>query len=282
MGAAVRGGLSRWGLQLMAGWLAFSLASGVFWAVHLRGLVGQSALANYWGELLTARDLWELAANGGMRQHWTGPWVPLAAGLALLWFLWAGWRLQADAIGRPARLGPWFWGLVDALVIGAGPLALLAGLLALGCARLGATGIPVLGWLGWVLGGLVRLAFFSALFVQWWLCRLDRAVQPAGPCLGSWGRLAGHLGLSFRRFWRFPAQWLTLILGGVVLRTGLTLLALGLSWRMGGGTLPKVWACLVLQLAVVAVNAWLLGWFLRLGALFLDHEATVRVSGGVQ
>jgi len=143
-------------------------------------------------------------------------------------------------------------------------------------AGLGGTGIQGFGWLDWVGAGLVRLAFISALFLQWWLCRLGRAGQAPGFRLGSWRRLAGHLGLSFRRLWLHPVQWLALILGGILLRAGLTLLVLVLAWRLGGGTIPRVGAFLALQLLVVLVNAWLLGWFLRLAALFLRHDAAVR------
>jgi hypothetical protein len=240
-------------------------------------LTGWSGLPNYWGEMLTARDLWELMENGGLNVHWTGFWVPLASGLAMLWVLWSGWRLQAAAMGCPARLGAWLWGFVDALVIGAGPLAAVTGLVLWTLARLGATGIQGLGWLDWVGGGLVRLAFWSALFLQWWLCRLGRAGKNGpGFCLGSWRGLAGHLGLGFRRLWLHPVQWLTLVLGGVLLRAGLTLAVLALAWRMGGGTIPRVCAFLALQLLVVLVDAWLLGWFLRLAALFVRHDAAVR------
>jgi hypothetical protein len=263
----------------MAGWLAFALATGTLWTLHLRGLAGWSALPSYWGEILTERDVWELAVNGGLGQHWTGPWVPLAAALALLWLLWAGWRLQADAAGVPARLGPWAWGLVDALAIGVLPLAVLAGLAAWGLGWLGGTGIQALGWLDWVGGSLVRLAFCSALFLQWWLCRLDRAAAPPGFRLGSRTRLGAHLSLCFRRFWAHPGQWLALVLAGVALRAALTLLVLALAWRMGGGTLPRVGAFLALDLAAVAANAWLLGWFLRLTALFQRHDAICRTEG---
>lgn len=217
LAAACRGGGSHWGLQLMAGWLAFSLLTSVFWALHLMSLTGWSSLPNYWGELLTFRDLWELVENGGLRYQWTGAWLPLAAGLAFLWVLWAGWRLQAAALGRPARFGAWLWGAVDAALIGAVPLALLAGLAWWVLGRLGGTGIQGLGWLDWIGGGLVKLAFISALFLQWWLCRMARAAAPAGWRLGGWRRLAGHLGLGFRRFWRHPVQWFSLILGGVLL-----------------------------------------------------------------
>jgi len=269
LAAALPGGFSRWGWQLLAGWLAFSLLTSSLWALHLAGLTGWSSLPNYWGELLTARDLWELLENGGLASHWSGPWVPLAAGAALAWFLWAGWRLQAAVISLPARLGPWLWGALDALVIGLVPLTLLAGLLLWALAWLGATGIQGLGWLNWVGGTLVRLAWGSALFLQWWLCRLGRAGRA-----GRWspGRWRAHLGLSLARFWRHPLQWFTLILAGAALRAGLSLLVLVLAWRWGGGTIPKVAGFLALQLAVVVLNAWLIGWFLRLVALFLDHD----------
>jgi hypothetical protein len=276
MREACPGGFSRRGLQLLAAWLAFSLLTNVLWALHLRSLTGWSGLPNYWGELLTARDLWELLENGGLRSHWSGPWVPLAAGLAMLWVLWSGWRLQAAAVGLPARLGAWLWGLVDALAVGAVPLAALAALSLLILGGLGATGIQGLGWLDWVGGGLVRLAFCSALFLQWWLCRLGRAGAGPGWRMGSWSRLGGHLGLSFRRFWLHPGQWLVLVLGGVLLRAGLTLLVLALAWRLGGGSIPRVCGFLALQLAVVLADAWLLGWFLRLAALFLRHDAALR------
>jgi hypothetical protein len=262
----------------MAAWVAFSLLSNVLWALHLSRLTGWSSLPNYWGELLTARDLWEMLENGGLGAHWTGPWVPLAAGLALVWVLWSGWRLQAAAVGLPARFGPWAWGLADALAIGAVPLAALAGLLLLVLGWLGGTGIQGFGWCDWVGGSLVRLSFGSALFLQWWLCRLDRAGAPPGPCMGSWRRLIRHLGLSFSRFWLHPVQWLALVLGGVALRAGLTLAALALAWRLGGGTIPKVCVVVALQLAAVAADAWLLGWFLRLAALFLRHDAAVRAQ----
>jgi hypothetical protein len=45
---------------------------------------------------------------------------------------------------------------------------------------------------------------------------------------------------------------------------------------MGGGTSYRVWLFLVLQLLVTAVNGWLLGWLLRVAALFWRHDALVR------
>ena len=272
MAEALPGGFSRWGLHLMAGWLAFSLGTHVLWALHLKALIGWSSLPSYWGELLTARDLWELLENGGLRAHWSGPWTPLAAALAMVWFLWSGWRLQAAAAGLPARLGAWLWGMVDALLIGAVPLGALAGLLLWGFGWMAGTGIQGFGWLGWAGAALVRLAFLSALVLQWWLCRLGRA--GAGPGTG----LGAHLGLCFRRFWTHPAQWLGLVLGGVLVRTGLAAAVLALAWRLGGGTVPRVWAFLALQGVAVLVNAWLIGWFLRLTGLFLRHDAQRRAG----
>jgi hypothetical protein len=39
-----------------------------------------------------------------------------------------------------------------------------------------------------------------------------------------------------------------------------------------------VWVFLGLQALAVLANAWLLGWFLRLAALFLRHDAAVRAA----
>lgn len=263
MAEAVPGGFSRLGLQLMAGWLAFSLCTDLLWVLHLKALTGWSSLPNYWGETLNARDLWELLENGGLRSHWTGPWMPLGAGLAMLWFMWSGWRLQAAAAQVPARLGAWLWGLADALALGVLPMGALGALALWGLAWLGATGIQGLGWLDWVGGALVRLALVSALVLQWWLCRLGRA---RGLSLGR------HLWLSLGRLWKHPVQWGALILGGVLARTGLALAVLALAWRMGGGTIPRVLAFLGLQLAVVLINAWAIGWFLRLTALYVRQD----------
>jgi len=91
---SLRGGGSAWGLHLLAGWLCFHVLTSTFWALHLKALAGWSGLPNYWGELITARDLWELVENGGLKGHWTGPWAPLAALAAMAWFLWAGANLH--------------------------------------------------------------------------------------------------------------------------------------------------------------------------------------------
>jgi len=280
LGAALPGGASRRGLQLTAAWMGFALVPQLLWSLHLSSLTGWSALPSYWGEMLTGRDVWELGVNGGLAQHATGPWTPLAAGLGLLWILWAGWRLQAERIGVPAHFGPWGWGLADALLIAVPPLALLAAVLLGGLAFLGATGRPALVWLQWAGTAVLLPVLISTFCLQWWLCRLARAEAAPGFRLGSWRALRRHLGLGFGRLWRHPGQWLALVLAGVALRSGLTLLVLTLAWRLGGGGLLRVALFLGLQLAAVAANAWLLGWFLRLTALFLRHQA--GAGGGAE
>lgn len=272
---ALPGGFSRWGLNLLAGWLCFHVLTSTFWALHLKALAGWSSLPNYWGELLTVRDLWELAENGGLKDHWTGPWAPMAALAALAWFLWASWQLQARAAGLQGRFLAWFWGFLDALAITALPLALL-GSAALWClARLAETGIQGLGWLDLVGGLALRLALGSAFLLQAWLCRLDRAEAP-GWDLGGWAALADHLRRSFLRFWGHPVQWTLLVGAGVVVRAGLPFLVLLLGWRMGGGTPVRVWSLLGLQALVVLVDAWLIGWFLRVAALFWRNDQAVQ------
>ena len=274
---AIPGGFSGPGLGLMASWAAFFLCTNTFWALHLKALAGWSFLPNYWGELLTFRDLWELAENGGLKDHLTGPVLPVAAALGCLWFLWAGWRVQTTRVGLPPRLGAWAWGFLDAVLIAALPMFLVSHLLVSFFNLLGATGIQSFCWLEYVGGTLVRLACLSAFFLQWWLCRLGRAGHAGqGWRLGSWPSLGTHLAQQFLGLWRHPVQWTVLVLGGVVVRIGLTLLVLVLAWRMGGGTALRVWCFLLLELVAVLANAWLLGWFLRVSALFGHHDAAVK------
>ncbi|HWQ08276.1 MAG TPA: hypothetical protein VN436_04190, partial [Holophaga sp.] len=116
--AALPGGFSSAGIHLILAWVVFDALSGTAWALHLKELARWSALPNYWGELLTARDVWELLENGGLKQDPLGAWAPLVGFLSLLWVFWAGWRLQARSVGLPARLGPWLCGLIETLIIG--------------------------------------------------------------------------------------------------------------------------------------------------------------------
>ena len=275
---AAKGGFTRQGLGFMASWAAFFLSTHLLWAIHLRGLAGWRSLPNYWGELLTARDVFEMAENGGLRHHLTGPGVPVAAALGGLWILWAGWRVQTEAAGLPARFGPWAWGLLDAVLLGAVPFLLVGGALVATFNWLGSSGIQGLGWLEWVGGAVVRLSCVSAFLLQWWLCRQSRARGEAGWLMGGWQALGTHLRQQFLALWLHPVQWTVVVIGGVVVRTGLTLLVLALAWRLGGGTSVRVWGMLGLQVLVVVINGWLLGWFLRLTARYGEHEARVGAA----
>ena len=78
------------------------------------------------------------------------------------------------------------------------------------------------------------------------------------------------------QLWSHPIQWGLVSIGGAALRSLLPFLVLLLAWRMGGGTTFRVWLFLLLQLAVTALNAWLMGWLLRTVALFWNHDAEVR------
>jgi hypothetical protein len=245
------------------------------WAQHLKALAGWSALPSYWGEQITLRDLWELAENGGLKDHWTGPWVPAAAVLSMAWFLWAGWKVQARAAGLPARLRAWLGGFLDGLLVAALPLFAVGYVILSVLGKLASTGIQGLAWLDWVGGFLVRLCLVSAFFLQVWLCRLGRA-EGARLGLRGWPAYGRHLRVSFLRLWAHPIQWGLLLAGGAAVRTILPFLVLALGWRLGGGTPLRVWSLLLLQAAAVLVNAWLIGWFLRVTALFWKNDEEVQ------
>ena len=273
---ALRGGFSPAGLQLILAWVAFDALSGTAWALHLKGLAKWSALPSYWGELLTARDVWELLENGGLKQDPLGAWAPLVGFLALVWVFWAGWRVQARAVDLPARLGPWLCGFVETLIIGI-PIVILGYGVSWVLEGVAGTGIQGLGWLNLVGGTLFRLVCLSTAMVQWWLCRIDRAgLHQENWYLGNPERLLAHLARSFQRLWGHPLQWGAFIVGGVLLRVGLHYLVFLFAWKLGGGSSLRVWIFLGLQIGVAAVNAWLLGWFLRLTAHFWHQEARLR------
>lgn len=273
---AIPGGFSHWGLQLILAWVAFDALSGTAWALHLKGLAQWSALPNYWGELLTARDVWELLENGGLKQDPLGAWAPMIGFLSMVWVLWASWRLQARTVQLPARIGPWIWGLLETLLIGI-PVIILGYGVSWVLEGIAGTGIQGLGWLNLVGGTLFRLACLSTVMLQWWLCRIDRAgLGQEDWHLGSPETLLRHLGRSFQRLWAHPVQWGVFILGGVLVRVGLHYLVFLFAWRMGGGSTFRVWTFLILQIAVAAFNAWLLGWFLRLSAIYWQEDRRSR------
>lgn len=277
MSEAVRGGFSKWTFHLMAAWAAFQVLSSTSWAMHLQGFAqfpgvpGGSAMPNNWGEHLTAIDIWELAENGGMKHAPFGSLTPLFALLCLGWVFWSGWRMQADCLGFQARLRDWVMGLLDALLLGFVPIGIIFGIARWALSSMGKTGIQGLGWASFIGGPLLTMAFVAALSLQWSLCRLGR-----GEGSRSSRGLLRHWGRSFLRLWMHPVQWTSLVLGGVALRATFAFLVIWIGWRMGGGTTGRVQMFLLLEVLAAVLNAWLLGWFLRLTALFWRQDEKVR------
>lgn len=265
----LKGGFRPNGLAFILAWVAFQLAVPSLWAMHLRRLVGNSALPHYWGERITSRDVHEILQNGGLHQAWTGFWMPVFGIIILYLVLWFGWRIQAQELRIRARWKPWGLGLLDALVIGLLPLGAVTWLLVQILDLLGSTGIQGLGWLALVGRTLAPICLGSALMLQWWICRMARA---AGPKV----TLMHHLRNAFICLWNHPIQWSSLVLGGVVIRLGLHALVLLLAWRWGGGSTVKVWTILALQGLVAAINAWIIGWFMRAAARHWRQDARLR------
>lgn len=274
---ALEGAFSRQVITYMAAWLVLHLVTTLAWARHLRNLAGNSSLPAYWGDLLTARDLWELFENGGLKHQPIGALATVGFWAAFCWMLWAGWRVQARAASvRPGILA-WVFGALDALVIGVLPLGFMGFLGLRMLSFLGGLGIEGLGWLNLVGRVLVQLGLVSVLMLQWWLCRLNRAGSEVGGWrLGGWVALGRHLGHSFLRLWLHPLQWSLLVLGGVVVRSGLSFLVLALAWRWGGGSLGRLWAFALLQLLAAALGAWALAWFMKIVSGFWSHDVVIR------
>jgi hypothetical protein len=273
---ALPGGFTSHGLQLILAWVAFDALSGTAWALHLKGLAKWSALPNYWGEMLTARDVWELLRNGGLKEDPLGAWAPMVGFLAMVWVFWAGWRVQTKVVDLPARMGPWICGLAETMIIGI-PVVILGYGVSWVLEGIAGTGIQGLGWLNLVGGTLFKLSCVATVMVQWWLCRIDRAgLKQKNWYLGSPERLLRHLSHSFQRLWSHPMHWAAFILGGVLIRVGLHFLVFLFAWKIGGGSSFRVWIFLILQVGVAALNAWILGWCLRLTALFWREDARVR------
>jgi hypothetical protein len=253
----------------MGGWMLALLGSALGWAGHLRRAAGWSALPSHWGESISARDLWELFENGGLKHRLTSSPTVHLFGLGLVIVLWCGWRMQAETAGLKGRLGPWLLGALDTVLIGFLPLGVTAWLVDWVLALAGGSGLDALGWVALFGRPLVWMALVAALNLQWWLCRLGRA---AGLSHGY--RI--HLRDCFEGLWFHPVQWGLVCFGGAVLRSLLPFLVLLLAWRMGGGTTFRVWLFLLLQLLVTAVNGWLMGWLLRIMAIFWRQDVIVR------
>lgn len=270
---ALPGGFGRWGWGLLAGWALMVAGPAFSWAMLLRRTAGWSALPGHWGEGITARDIWELWENGGLKHNPVNSPAVHTLGLGLVIVLWCGWRMQTELLGLPGSLSPWLLGALDSLLVGLAPLGLVAWAILRCLAWLGDTGIQGLGWTAFVGRPLVVMATLSALGLQWWFLRLGRTERAVGGSRRGYGR---HLGWSFQALWAHPVQWTVVVLGGTALRALLSFLVLLLAWRIGGATVGRVWVFFLLQVAATALNAWLLGWFLRASALYWQHDLKVR------
>lgn len=268
---AAPGGFNASGQWLLAGWLLTALAPAFLWASylmdHARVDGGWSALPAHWGEQLNAKDMIELFDRGEVHGALgTGTSTALIAGFFLI--LWASWKHQAEAAGLRHKLGPWIGGLLDTLIAGLPVLGLfLVASAALG--YLGGLGVPVLGWIAFFGRPLLGLATVSALMTQWWLLRLNRMERKGL----SWG---AHLKLGFLRLWRHPVQWSGLAVGGALARLALHAAVIEFAWRLGGGTVGRVWAFVLLEALAALVGAWVLGWMLRTTAMFWRHDQAVQ------
>lgn len=273
-GAALRGGLGAAGIQFLFGWLAFQVCTSLGWSAHLRSLTGSSSLPTYWGEFVTSRDLWEVLQHGELRAHPLGAWTTTGILLSTCWLLWFGWRMQAATAGvRPGFL-PWVRGFGEALVLAILPLFLLraGGMWVLG--GLASTGIQPFGWLYVVGGALLHVTLGGLFMTQWWLCRLDLARPASAP--NGWVGLWRHLSNSFLRLWLSPVHWGCLVVLGGLFRGGLFILTLFLAWRWGGGSVSRVLMAALLLGCVTLLNAWIIGWMMRLTAHFWRHDRRVR------
>lgn len=265
------GGFSASGKWLLGGWLLLALAPAFLWASylldHTRVGGGWSALPAHWGEQLNAKDLIELFDRGEVHGA-LGAGAATAVAAALFLILWASWKHQAEAAGLRPRLGAWFGGLLDTLL--AGLPVLITFLMASGLlGYLGGLGVTPLSWIAFYGRPLLALATASTLMVQWWLLRLNRLERKGQ----SW---FSHVLLGFLRLWRHPMQWLALALGGAAIRLALNGGAVELAWRLGGGTIGRVWLFTALSALAALLGAWILGWMLRTTAAFWRHDQAVR------
>lgn len=258
-------------------WIVFQALGAFAWARHLKLKAGHSALPAYWGELLTARDVWEMVENGGLKHSPVGPWATVVFWGGLAWILWAGWRVQARMARQKPRFAPLFWSVVDALLLAVLPLALIGWLVKGLCIWMIQFGIPGMAWMGTFGLATLTLALPGAWLLQWWLLRLERGSSASGWWLmGGWRALGRHLLDGFLRFWAHPLQWTLLVVAGALFRAGLHVGVAILAWRMGGGTAGKVWLFFGLQLVATALGALALAWFLRLVACYWKHDREVR------
>jgi hypothetical protein len=259
-------------MQLMLAWAAFQSLSALALAESIKSRLGNSNIAENWGELITARDIWEVMEHGNSTGYAMGFWPTVLGLAALAWALWAGWKMQAKAAALKAKFLPWAAAAPIALAIGWLPLWLLHAPLWNALSYMGGLGIQFLGWADLIAGPLLRMTFASSLMLQWWLCRLDLT---HGMPKGAKEWLA-HLRRSFLRLWSHPVQWGSIIFFGASFRAGLAFGVLALAMEWGGQGLPRLWALVFFQAMVAAVNAWAIGWAMRVAALYWQNDAEVR------
>jgi len=270
--SAMHGGFTFWGIQFIFAWVAFQVLTTLSWVAHLKAKLGNSSLANNWGELLTARDVWEIMENAQLKDSILGFWTVVMGAIVILWILWSGWKLQARPVGLKAGFSAWLIAIPTALLVGYLPLWMLHAFLWNTFAYLESLGIQFLGWINLFAGPLLRMAFASALFIQWWLCRIDLAHHMPKSAI-EW---LIHLKDSFLRLWAHPVQWGNIVFFGIVIRTGLTFFVLMLAWKWGGQALSQIWTIFLMQIVVSAINAWIIGWLLRVTARYWKHDMEVR------
>lgn len=275
--AALEGGSALESWVFMGVWVVWALVPSFVWARHLQAKAGWSALSAYWGERVSARDVWELLENGDVMRDPTGTMAPGVALLGLAGVLWVGWWLQARSVGRRPTFGAWFLGLLDALLLAALPLAALVHAIHGALEALAETGIQGLGWAALVGRPWIAMTALSLFLVQWWMCRLARAVHgdPWGRW-SSWTALFCHWKDCFLGLWSHPVQWGVLSFAGVGLRWGLAGAVWLVGWRWGGGTPARVLALALLQALTAALTAWITGWMLRLTARYWRADDGVR------
>ena len=268
---AIPGGFNASGLWLMGGWVLLSIVPAFFWASYLMSHTGVSdgwsALPAHWGEQLNAKDMVELFDRGEVHGL-LGALASTALILGLFLILWASWKHQAGAAGLRHKLGPWIGGALDTLLLGF-PILIVFFIAAALLGLLGGHGIPSLSWISALGKPLLALATSSALMMQWWLFRLNRLERKGQ----HWFT---HAGLGFLRMWRHPVQWFGLAFGFSLVRLALHAGVLDLAWRMGGGTVGRVWLFALLEMLAALIGAWIMGWLLRTVALFWRHDQSVR------
>lgn len=268
---AAPGGFNDSGKWLLAGWLVLAVLPAFFWATYLMSHTqvgnGWSALPAHWGEQLSAKDIVELFDRGEIHGG-VGFWASTALIAGAFLVLWSSWKHQAAAAGLRHKLGPWIGGALDTVLAGL-PVLIVFLITSALLGYLGGLGIPGLSWIAFLGRPVLALTTSSTLMVQWWLLRLNRLERKGQ----SW---TTHLWLGFRRLWSHPVQWFLLASGLSALRLALHLAVLDLAWRLGGGSVPRVWVFVLLEAVVALIGAWTLGWLLRTVALFWRHDQAVR------